>query len=249
MRESTGWLGFLGGAALALVLAPAEGVRAQQGKGKAEGSSGAESPAEALQKAGPPAKTTSNAGLSYSGGLFRVKQPEDDLYEPVPEGTKAEFEKSGYAVVTEGKIDLVVDAAGQIYVDRNYHGIVPGLRAELEPGELSRLARQDLVLWAGFQPMSSVSRLFWLLSDPSPRFEVTKLDEKTLEVFFPGADIRHDNTIRPLITDFFVGPVSQVEGSRARGGIRYIVRLKREANYLYRFENPYLFLDFETDNL
>ncbi len=213
-----------------------------------------EHPAEALEKGGggdKGARPSSILNLGIGGGasLFRVTQPEDDLYEPVPEATRQEFEQRGYAVVTEGKIDMIVDQQGQIYTDRNYHGIVPGLRNELFPGDLKKNQNKDLILWAGFQPLAAVSRVFWLLTDPAPRFEVTKLDDRQIEVFFPGADITHRNTTREMFTAFFTGPVQTIIGSRARGGIRYIIKLKREANYLYRFESPFLFVDFESESL
>ncbi len=239
------WKATLTGATLlCFVVSPAA---ARDGKRVAQ----AETPGEALKKSAPkeaPAPDKRPRLFSLTTGGFDVTTPEDDLAEPVPSGTRSDFERRGYEVIEEGKVEIIVDQAGQIYIDRIYQGIIPGIRNALRAGQLDRLKNRDLVLWVGFQPMAALSRLFWLVTDPAPTFEVTRLSDRRLEVFFPGARVVHQNTVRPLFTEHFGGPIHHVKGRRVRGGVRYIIELKRPANYLYRFEAPFLYLDFERDD-
>ncbi|MGM0574184.1 MAG: hypothetical protein ACQEXJ_00425 [Myxococcota bacterium] len=238
MKRGLAWL-------VVAVAAVALGVPAAWAQ-EGEGGGGSETPAEALEKAKQREAAERAPGLGgFAGGVYRVSAPEDDLVEPVPVGTEEEFEDSGYEVRREGEIKIIVDEAGQIYVDRTYHGVIPGIRNSL--WDLDRLANQDLVLWTGFQPMAAVSRVYWLLSDPAPRFEVTRLGDKRLEVFFPGARVLARNTVRAMITEHFATPIRSIEGKRLRRGVRYIIKLKHPTNYLYRFEAPFLYLDFETN--
>jgi hypothetical protein len=205
-----------------------------------------ETPAEALQKVQDATRKPVTLG-GFDGGLFEVDSPEDDLVEPVPIGTREDFERRGYEVVEDGKVEMVVDPSGQIYVDRRYQGVIPGIRSSVDPRRDARSTSKDIVLWSGFQPMTAVSRVFWVMSNTSPRFEVTRLGPTQIEVFFPGARVLHRNEIRPMYTQHFPTPVELIDGYRVRGGVRYIIKLKRPANYLYRFEAPFLYLDFETD--
>ncbi len=211
-----------------------------------EESTSVESPAEALKKAQPTRKASSRLRFDdFSSGEYQTTSPEDELSEPVPVGTRTDFERRGWAIVTEDKVEILVDDAGQIYMDRLYQGVIPGLRNELRVGEINRLRKRDIVMWVGFQPMAALQRFYWLLSDPAARFEVIRLSDRRLEVFFPGVSIQHQNTLRPLVTQHFAGPVARVDGKRVRGGVRYIIELKQETNYLYRWEPPFLYLDFE----
>ena len=211
-----------------------------------EESSSVESPAEALKKAEPTKKKSSRLRFDdFSSGTYQTTSPADELSEPVPVGTRTDFERRGWAVVTEDNVEILVDESGQIYIDRLYQGIIPGLRNELRVGEHKRHSKRHLVMWVGFQPMAALQRFYWLLSHHNQRFEVIRLSDRRIEVFFPGAAPHHPNDIRPLVTQFFTGPVARVDGKRVRGGTRYIIELKKEANYLYRWEPPFLYLDFE----
>ena len=82
-------------------------------------------------------------------------------------------------------------------------------------------------------------------ADPTPRFEVTKTGPRTIEIFFPRFKVTSRNTIRALETVHFRGPVARVLGKRSSKGIRYTVHLKRNTNYLYRWDAPFLYIDFE----
>ena len=228
------------GISILLMLAPS--AAAEEG--------GTDTPEQSLRKSEASAKASKTASgfEDFAAGILRVSRPADDLDEPLPTGTQTDFERRGYIVVKDNRVEILVDRAGQIYKDRVYQGIIPGLRNSLEAGELAKLAGKDIVLWAGFQAMAPLQRIFFLLTDPTPRFEVTKTGPRTLEVFFPGFKIPNRNTVRPLETQYFQGPVARVLGKREAKGIRYTVHLKRSTNYLYRWDPPFLFLDFERAN-
>ena len=209
--------------------------------------SGTDTPEQSLRKSEVTAKQAKapSGFANFAEGILRITTPADDLDEPLPTGTQTDFERRGYIVVKDQRVEILVDRAGQIYKDRIYQGVIPGLRNSLQPGELQALAGQDVVLWAGFQAMAPLQRLFFLLTDPSPRFEVTQTSPTTVEIFFPGFRVPNRNTVRPLEAQYFRGPVARVLGKREAKGIRYTVYLKRKANYLYRWDPPFLFLDFE----
>ena len=227
------------GISLVLMLTLAPLSSAQEG--------GTDTPEQSLRKSERHAESTrvKTGFADFAAGILRVTTPVDDLNEPLPTGTKTDFERRGYIVVSDDRVEILVDRAGQIYKDRIYQGIVPGLRNSLRPGELDELQGEDIVLWAGFQAMAPLQRLFFLLTDPTPRFEVTKTGPKTLEVYFPGFKVPNRNMVRALETQFFRGPVARVTGHREQKGIRYKIELKRKTNYLYRWEAPFLFVDFE----
>jgi len=222
---------------LMLVIAPC--AAAEEG--------GADTPAQSMRKseATVDASNVPSGFGDFAAGILRVSTPADDLDEPLPTGTRTDFERRGYIVVKDDRVEILVDRAGQIYKDRIYQGIIPGIRNTLHAGQLEKLAGDDVVLWAGFQAMAPLQRVFFLLTDPTPRFEVTKLGPRTLEVFFPGFKVPNRNTVRPLETQYFRGPVARVLGKREPKGIRYTIHLKRNSNYLYRWEPPFLFIDFE----
>ncbi len=227
------------GISLALVLALAPSAASQE--------EGTDTPEQSLRKSEDHARAArvTSGFADFAAGILRVKTPSDDLDEPLPTGTKTDFERRGYIVVSDDRVEILVDRAGQIYKDRVYQGIIPGLRNSLNPGELDELSGEDVVLWAGFQAMAPLQRLFFLLTDPTPRFEVTKTGPMTLEVYFPGFKVPNRNMVRALETQFFRGPVARVTGHREQKGIRYTIKLKRKTNYLYRWEAPFLFIDFE----
>ena len=205
----------------------------------------AETPAQALEKASPEDRPP--RFLNFSGGLFRVMQPEDEIYEPVPVASAEEFYRRGYEIYYDDHIEFVVDRAGQIYEDRPYAGVIPGVRDVRDPDEFERKRKEPWVLWVGFQPMAALSRVFWLLSEEVPTFQVKRVSPTRLEVFFPRAKVPNENTIREMFMEPFTGPIRAVVGHRVRGGIRYVITLKHAAHYLYRYEAPFLLLDLEVD--
>lgn len=211
----------------------------------AEEEGGDASDATIPQSEKAPAVPAPPAFEDFAAGLLRVATPADDLSESLPVGTQTDFERRGYIVVKDNRVEILVDRAGQIYKDRIYQGIIPGIRHTLHAGQIDKLAGEDIVLWAGFQAMAPMQRLFFLLNDPTPRFEVTKTGPLTLEVYFPGFKAANGNAVRPLETQYFRGPVARVLGKRELKGVRYTIHLKRHTNYLYRWDPPFLFLEFE----
>ena len=181
---------------------------------------------------------------SFATGNIPSATPEDDLSEP-SQSLRRIQSTYGYVVVSDSNVEILVDRNGQIYRDRVYQGIIPGLRNELYEGQLDSLANRDLVLWVGFQSMAALQRLFFLISDPNPNFEVTRLSDKKIEVVFPNFDVPNRNTTRGLWTEHFNGPVHRVLGRKDKRGVRYTIELKTDARLLYRWEPPFLFVDFE----
>lgn len=218
-------------------------------------SASAQAPSEAASQAGPDAQerarnqqATDLFLQSFASGKLATVTPEDDLREAPPKPNRVQS-TYGYVVVSDSSVEILVDRKGQIYKDRVYQGIIPGMRNELYEGQLDSLASQDLVLWVGFQSMAALQRLFFLISDPNPSFEVTRLSERKIEVYFPNFDVPNRNTVRGLWTEHFNGPVNRVLGKKEKQGIRYVVELKTDARLLYRWEPPFLFVDFERSGL
>ena len=206
-----------------------------------------ETPAEALQKVRSDLRTTADDGASFGGGLWLTDEGEDDLVEPLPLGTRREFEDRGYEVVVEGtRIEYVVDKAGRIYHDRNYQGIIPGIRNWLYPRRQQRLRNRHLICWVGFQPMAAITRVFFHFSHPNPQFEVNKRDRLSVEVYLPTDRIKLRNHGRAMYAEKFRGAIETIRRTRSRRGNRFIITLKKPTNFLYRFESPFLFIDFEN---
>jgi hypothetical protein len=145
----------------------------------------------------------------------------------------------------DGRVEIIVDKAGILYKDRKYKGVIPGKRATVDPRRFARSRGKAIVTWVGFQPKAAISRVFWVLTNESPRFHVDRIDATTVDVVFPGSRILKQNTLRRMNTRHFGGPVASVTGKRVKGGLRYRIKLKRPTNYLFRHEAPYLYVDFE----
>jgi hypothetical protein len=193
----------------------------------------AESPSDGSS---PSASTAADAAESEGKSSADLSSP------PVPV-TEDRYEEPG-APRSRGSARYV-DPEGKIYRDRRYHGIVPGLRHMFRPGQLERLKKRDLVSWTGFQPMAETSRVFWQLTKPAPEFEVVKVDAKTIRVVLPGSRPARRNHLRPLVMTGFDTPVERVEARRKGRGTMFVITLREPADFLYRFEAPFLYLDIE----
>ena len=100
-------------------------VVAEDGEGAAVSESrDAETPAEALAKT-PPVKSPPGRFLNFVEGVSQSARPTDDLYEPLPSGTAADFVRRGYDL-HEDRVEYFVDQEGKIYEDRPYQGEIPG---------------------------------------------------------------------------------------------------------------------------
>lgn len=241
----------LGAAALGLAVLGAGMVAPSSASAQdEEGSADVETPGQALEKAAPPPPPPplTPGQPAFEGSVLMVERPSDDLYEALPTGSDNEFRQRGYEVVRPDRVEVIVDRDGKIYEDRKYQGIIPGIRNAFDDRRQQRRASKHYVTWVGFQPMAAVSRVFWQLTHAGPRFEVNKVDATTLEVVFPGARMPRLNAFRALETQFYGGPVASIDGKRVRGGVKFLIKLKEPANYLYRFEAPFLYVDFERSN-
>jgi hypothetical protein len=231
-----------------LVLVQVCAIAPARAQDEPEGKTSVDTPAESYRKGGarPPTPLRRDVEPSYgdSAGWF-VETPTDDLEEPLPLGTEEDFARRGYEIIGEGeRVETVVDPKGQIYRDRIYQGIIPGIR-DAHAGR-RRVDGRLRIQWVGFQPLAAVSRIFFKVSNPNAEFEVTKLDRTTVSIFFKGATVPLYNNLRSLITDKFAGPITDITGKRVRGGVAYTIHLRDAANHLYRFQPPhYVVIDFE----
>ncbi len=185
-------------------------------------------------------KPATGAATTFGGGVI--------VKERLPTGDVKNFKAAGYEVISDGKGGevIVVDAAGKIYKDRNYHGIIPGIRDAFDLERFAKMNERHRVSWVGFQPMATTSRVFWQLTHAAPRYEVTKIDNQTVEVVFPGGRIGKRNNRRYLYTDKFVGPVHWIRGKNVRKkGATYQISLRADAKHAHRFAAPFLFLDLQ----
>jgi len=192
------------------------------------------------QSSGEGGEAKDGEATTFGGGVI--------VKDRLPTGDSKDFKDAGYDVISDGEGGeiVVVDATGKIYKDRNYHGIIPGIRDAFNLDRFAKRNDKHKVCWVGFQPMSTMSRVFWQLTHAAPRYEVTKVDNQTIEVFFPGGRIGLRNNRRYLYTDQFVGPVKWIRGkNQRRKGAVYTISLKADAKHSHRFAAPFLFVDLQ----
>ncbi len=222
-------------------------VVAEDGEGpKVSESRDAETPAEALIKAAP-VKAPSGRFLNFVEGANQSSRPTDDLYEPLPTGTAADFVRRGYEIFHEDRVEYFVDQEGKIYEDRPYQGVVPGRRLNADGSSTLEPRDVNTVTWVGFQPMAAMSRVFWQMTNQEPSFEVRRIEPTRIEVTLHDTNAANQNALREMVMELFTGPIRSVRGVRTGSGLKYIIHLKNSAHYLYRYEAPYLLLDFEVD--
>jgi hypothetical protein len=198
-----------------------------------------ETPAEAVSKA-------KKAEKNQRHDFWVVRSLDDSLDEKSSSILLGRKKVLPYEFVNEqGRVEIIVDSKRLLYKDRKYKGIIPGIRNTMNARQFLRRRGKHYITWVGFQPMPAISRLFWKVTDPYPRFHVNRIDSYTVEVVFPNGKVPNRNTVRPLITRYFGGPIDRVIGKRSKRGIRYLIKTKRPANYLFRFQAPYLYVDFE----
>jgi hypothetical protein len=85
------------------------------------------------------------------------------------------------------------------------------------------------------------------MTNPEPSFEVRRIQPTRIEVTLHDTAAANQNAIREMVMELFTGPIRSVRGFRTADGLKYVIRLKNSAHYLYRYEAPYLYLDFEVD--
>ena len=202
-------------------------------------STSVDTPAQSRQKAEEAARTGRTSFWVVRDLNDSLDEKASDLMRPGSKTRPYEF------IGEDGRVEVIVDKAGSLYKDRKYKGVIPGIRATTNPRSFARSRGESTITWVGFQPKAAISRIFWVLTNPSPHFHVDRIDATTVDVTFPKTKIKAGNTIRGMNTQHFGGPVAYVVGKKVKKGIRYRIKLKRPANYLFRHEAPYLYVDFE----
>lgn len=149
--------------------------------------------------------------------------------------------------------EKIADEGGQIYVNRGYKGVVPGVRDTAAMPSKSDGA-QDIpasgrpaVEWVGFQPFATYSRVFIQVAGKYT-FTVNKVKPDRIEVRLPGADVASFNDMRQLVTREFPTAIESISIEAAQGGSDAVVvtiSLKQPVGYLYRTDEKYLFVDVE----
>ena len=205
---------------------------------------GGETPADAVKKAQSAERNRAERGERRD--FWLVRKLFDSLDETPSALLTGRDRVLPYEFVNEfGVVEIIVDQKRQLYRDRKYRGIIPGIRNTHSARLDLKRSKKNYITWVGFQPMAAISRLFFKLSSPEPTFHVNRIDAYSVEILFPKGKIPNHNTIRPLITRNFGGPIDRVLGKRTKRGIRYLVKLKQPANYLFRIYGPFLYVDFE----
>ena len=140
------------------------------------------------------------------------------------------------------------DDAQEIYVVRNYKGVVPNVRDEPKIG--GKFAKHSqgappVVQWVGFQPFRTYSRVFIRVGGDF-EFSVTKERSDLIVVTIENAVVETPNDARFLITEAFPTFVRKVTVEQVEGqGVKVSVYLKKPVGFLYRREGSYIFLDVE----
>lgn len=129
-----------------------------------------------------------------------------------------------------------------------YKGVPAPIRENppiIEPNERQANLGQS-IQWVGYQPKAAFSRVFWLLSHIGQPVQVDRLSALKVVIRFPRTSVANDQLLRPLETQQFNGVIARVSATVSKEAIAYTIHLKRPAQHLYRFEGPYLIVDFEN---
>lgn len=141
-----------------------------------------------------------------------------------------------------------VDEEGNIYKNRRYLGVVPGIRDVSEIDSKKVKPAKDTIMWVGFQPFKLFSRVFIQISG-KPAFLIKKEGEKKIIIEFVNTDINLSNDAREIITSEFATSIetiiTKVKKSKKEIKTFVTIILKKSAGYLYKQEGDYLFIDVE----
>jgi len=102
------------------------------------------------------------------------------------------------------------------------------------------------IRWVGYQPKAAFSRVFWLLSSINQPVQVDRENALKVVIRFPRTSVTNEQLLRPLETRQSKGPIARVSATVSKDDVAYEIHLKRPAQHLYRFEGPYLIVDFEN---
>ena len=131
---------------------------------------------------------------------------------------------------------------------RRYKGTpAPSLArlASLQPTTMQAKVDQS-IKWVGYQPKGAFSRVFWLLSNIHQPVQVDRENALKVVVRFPRTSVASNQLLRPLEMKEMKGPIARVSATLSPTDVTYEIHLKRPAQHLYRFEGPYLMVDFEN---
>jgi hypothetical protein len=161
------------------------------------------------------------------------------------EATKKETTKGGTEIkIEEGKTNIA-DEGGNIYVERGYKGIVPGLRDKPLVESKAKQAGGDggpVLEWVGFQPFEQYSRVFLKVSGKFT-FTVAKPKPDKIVVTIPSCKVQTPNDERFLITRAFPTQVDSIFTHPSEEGTTVEIVLKKNTTYLYKQEGEYVFID------
>ena len=101
------------------------------------------------------------------------------------------------------------------------------------------------MMFHSVQHTSKSSRLFWQLTKANPQFEVVKVDATTIHVVLKRSRPYRRNHRRPLVMTSFATPIERVDAKRKGRGTVFVIKLKEPTDFLYRFDAPFLYVDFE----
>ena len=102
------------------------------------------------------------------------------------------------------------------------------------------------IRWVGYQPKAAFSRVFWLLGRPHQPVQVDRINALQVVIRFPRTSVEHAQLLRPLEMQSMRGPIARVAATLTKTDVTFTVYLKRPTQHLYRFEGPYLMVDFEN---
>ena len=203
-------------------------------------------PSTSVDTPGQSHRRASDDARTGRTSFWVVRELNDSLDEKTSDFMRPGGKVLPYEFIGEdGRVEIIVDKEGVLYKDRKYQGVIPGIRPTVDPRRFARNRGKAAISWVGFQPKAAISRVFWVHSADSPRFHVDRINATTVDVIFPKARAQTNTTLRSMDARYFGGPVASITGKRVAGGLRYRIKLKRPANYLFRHEAPYLFVDFE----
>jgi len=131
---------------------------------------------------------------------------------------------------------------------RRYRGVPapsPARHASLQPA-LTQPSIDQSIKWVGYQPKGAFSRVFWLLSNIHQPVQVDRENALKVVIRFPKTSVASQQLLRPLDMGQMKGPIERVSATLSPTALTYEIQLKRPAQHLYRFEGPYLMVDFEN---
>jgi len=149
-----------------------------------------------------------------------------------------------FPVLSQDKAkEVYVDAAGRLYKDRKYSGVVPNWRTKRRLRRGRCRVRQQTLTWVGFQNAFSSSRIFIQVDQQACGY-VYRPDPKHIVIDLPAVTIDNPNLKRDILTGAFPSAVAMVHvEALADKGTRVTIVLREARHYLSAHIGRYLFVD------